>query len=199
MNKNILLTVIIAITCLLAGFLYTHIRSNSLIASESASLGMANAGHSAEKWHNTKIETASILTQTARPSPASQKNYASLLSKISRTRQEIPQITLDQAQELHASGDAIFIDTRGIAAYEQGRIKGSVSMPANDMPELLPKLRPFFREKLLITYCDGGGCKLSETTAHNLLDNGFERLAIFFGGWESWSKAGLPVESGKPH
>ncbi len=202
MNRNVLIYQIIAVVCLAAGILYTLLHSeslnNSIAAYDSPSSEILIIDPSSGKEHSMRIEPASAKAVVSGPTPAVRLPAASLLSKVSRTREEIPRITIDQAKAIHDSGRAVFIDTRGRPAYEQGRIKGSVSMPMNDMPELLPKLRPLFKGKLLVTYCDGSGCKISDSTAFNLLDNGFERLAIFYGGWESWKEAGLPVETGRP-
>ena len=45
----------------------------------------------------------------------------------------------------------------------------------------------------IVTYCSGEDCHSSVDLAARLIEFGFENVKIFFGGWEEWNIAGLPV------
>lgn len=103
-------------------------------------------------------------------------------------------ITLDEARQIHQSGEAIFVDARHGFDYQLGHIKGAVNIPlkdAQDSPEILTILP---RDITLITYCDGEECNSSITLAAKLDSLGYKSVKVFFGGWKEWQTGGLPVE-----
>ena len=111
--------------------------------------------------------------------------------------QEFPTITfisLAEAEELFASQQAVFIDSRPERDYEQGHIVGALNIPFDDprREEILSQLN-FPPEQTLVVYCDGSECRSSVELAKILHTNGFQSIKVFFGGWLEWIKAGLPV------
>lgn len=104
-------------------------------------------------------------------------------------------ISLFEAQELFASGEALFIDSRPQNAYKEGHIMGAVSLPYEEAAGNLP-LNPdsFPADKTLVVYCDGNECRSSENLALLFHDAGFPKIKVFFGGWEEWAGADLPIE-----
>ncbi len=107
----------------------------------------------------------------------------------------VPQVvTLDEARQIHESGEALFVDARHGFDYQLGHIKGAVNIPlkdAQDSPEILAILP---RDLTLITYCDGEECNSSITLAAKLDSLGYKNVKVFFGGWKEWQARGLPVE-----
>lgn len=120
------------------------------------------------------------------------KEILPLFDNIKHER-AIPQLSLEQAAILYASGKAIFIDVRGANEYEEAHIKGSLSMPLNKVKEVIDKNKGKFKNKILITYCHGVGCRLSHKGAYNLYKKDYKRIGVFFGGWNHWTGAGYPV------
>lgn len=102
-------------------------------------------------------------------------------------------ITLAEAEELFARGEAIFIDSRPEEDYTKGHILGALTIPfeeqkKNDLiaQHSLPK------DQTLVVYCDGDECQSSVELAKILHQRHFTSIKVFFGGWAEWIKAGLP-------
>ena len=103
-------------------------------------------------------------------------------------------ITLAAAQELFASNNLLFIDARHEFDYQAGHIRGAVNIPLKMFDAQLARLNTIARDKLLIVYCDGAECNSSIELAVKLTESGFTNVKVFFGGWQEWSSAGLPIE-----
>lgn len=90
---------------------------------------------------------------------------------------------------------AVFIDARSEHEFTAGHIAGAYHLYYADFEtkgtELLAKL-PF--DKTIVTYCSGEDCNASDILARHLIDFGFERVRVFFGGWPAWTGAGYPTE-----
>lgn len=59
-------------------------------------------------------------------------------------------INVQEAQSLIAKGQAVVIDVRNQAAYDQGHIRGAKLIPLNEVAE---RVRELPRDKTIITYC----------------------------------------------
>jgi rhodanese-related sulfurtransferase len=104
-------------------------------------------------------------------------------------------ISLDEAKALFLSGEAMFVDARPSAEFEQGHIAGAVCLPWQEFevffdsvfPDLLP-------DATIVAYCDGETCDLSEHLAEELYNMGYENVRVLVNGWSVWRDAGLPTE-----
>ncbi|WP_346621112.1 rhodanese-like domain-containing protein [Blastococcus montanus] len=86
----------------------------------------------------------------------------------------------------------VLVDTRGAAAWAQGRIPGAVHLPTRDIPDRAGRvLDPAVP---VVTYCWGPGCNGSTRAALQLATMGY-RVQEMIGGFEYWAREGLPVES----
>ena len=104
------------------------------------------------------------------------------------------------------SKDALFIDARAKVEYDQGHIPGAIPMPLGEFDTYFKKYESKIRKaKLLITYCHGVGCKLSDKVAQKLYNDpkdatapgkGLKNTGAFFGGWPQWQQHNNPVETG---
>ena len=100
--------------------------------------------------------------------------------------------------DVHAAFEAgerfTLVDSRGHAAWHQGRIPGAVHLPTADIParagEALPDGVP------VVVYCWGPGCNGSTKAALALARMGYA-VKEMIGGFEYWSREGLPVEDGQ--
>jgi rhodanese-related sulfurtransferase len=108
-------------------------------------------------------------------------------------KEHIPHIDTPEAKFLYESGKAVFVDARGASEYDDGHVKGSVSIPVSASNEDIAKLKDKLEGKVLVTYCHGAGCHLSDKTAFKLYDLGYRKIAIFFGGWPKWTENKLPI------
>jgi rhodanese-related sulfurtransferase len=104
-------------------------------------------------------------------------------------------ISLEDARRLYADGAAVFLDARPASQYAQGRIRGALGLPWQEVDryfvDVAEKLDP---AKTVITYCDGAACELSRELALFLREMGFADTRVLVNGWSVWREAGLPVE-----
>ena len=86
----------------------------------------------------------------------------------------------------------VLIDTRGEAAWAQGRIPGAVHLPSRQIAarasEILDRGTP------VVTYCWGPGCNGSTVAALALARLGF-RVREMIGGFEYWAREGFGVQT----
>ncbi len=96
-------------------------------------------------------------------------------------------------------GAYVFVDARADEPYRAGHIPGAVQCDYYRSEYYLPSVvsRVLGAEKVVV-YCNGGECEDSLYVCHELLNNAVPResILLFKGGWEAWSKAGLPHETG---
>lgn len=62
----------------------------------------------------------------------------------------VRRITIADAKQAADGGEAVIIDVRPKTQYDQGHIKGSLSIPKNELPSRLGELP---KDKLIIFYC----------------------------------------------
>jgi rhodanese-related sulfurtransferase len=127
-------------------------------------------------------ETAIVSSSEAFP-PASQPyavNYVTVLGLFGKQKRD----------SIH------FVDARDPALYAAGHIPGSANIPFEMLGEYLPKLNDIPKNQLVVFYCDGGDCRLSHDLAEYALSQGWNRLCVFEGGWEEWSKESDFVTTG---
>lgn len=103
-------------------------------------------------------------------------------------------ITLGEAEELFAAGEALFIDSRTMEDFKEEHIFGAVNIPFEEKREEDElDLESYPLEGIYVIYCDGSECRSSVELAKLLDKRGFRDIRVFFGGWEEWVRAGLPV------
>ncbi|MEK6794277.1 MAG: rhodanese-like domain-containing protein [Spirochaetota bacterium] len=155
------------------------------------------AAQGSDKEKNSK--QAADVEEVADRSPVPVKTYAipekhKYLFMEVETKEDVPKIHLKEAKLLFESGEALFIDARSQEEYNQSHIAGSLYIGADDSPKKIKAQAELLKGKVLVTYCHGVGCHLSDKTAFNLFDAGYRKIAIFFGGWPEWTQASLPIE-----
>ncbi|MCX8093923.1 MAG: rhodanese-like domain-containing protein [Candidatus Goldbacteria bacterium] len=101
---------------------------------------------------------------------------------------------MEEAKLLYDSGKAIFIDARNKAEYQEAHIKGAINIQVDTTPEQIKNLENILKDKILVTYCNGIGCYLSDKVAYKLFDMGYRNIVIFFSGWNKWNEHNLPIE-----
>ena len=109
-----------------------------------------------------------------------------------------PAISLDYAMMKFQSRNTVFLDARYPEDFKAGHIRGAINLPYEESEEHAPQVLPGLpKEHEIITYCDGTECETSLLLARELRELGYQDIKVFFGGWQEWLKAGLPVETGE--
>ena len=110
----------------------------------------------------------------------------------------ISTVTPEKAEQLHADGEAVFVDARSQWEYQEGHIPGAILVPSHEAAQYLAE----FRKKVpdtssaIITYCDGEYCPLSKDLASVLRNNGYTNVHVLVNGWGVWQSRGYAVERG---
>lgn len=104
-------------------------------------------------------------------------------------------LSVEDAYSLYLRGDATFIDAREPYEYEEGHITGAINFPFEQWDAYWDSVRPMLDTgQAIVAYCGGLDCELSLFMARELKLLGYDKSYIFFGGWQKWNDAGLPVE-----
>jgi rhodanese-related sulfurtransferase len=87
--------------------------------------------------------------------------------------------------------DAVVLDVRSIAEFQQGHIVNAINVPLNGLGNNLKQLEKH-RGKPIVAVCrsgsrSGAACKM-------LRKNGFEDVKNLRGGMMAWESANLPVK-----
>lgn len=101
-------------------------------------------------------------------------------------------IDLEQAKWLYEKG-AVFIDARDSLDYERGHITNAINLPYYQFELFEYQLYFIDKNQIIVTYCDGSDCNLSIMLGDKLFNAGYKKVFVFYGGWEQWQNAGLPV------
>jgi uncharacterized membrane protein YphA (DoxX/SURF4 family)/rhodanese-related sulfurtransferase len=114
----------------------------------------------------------------------------------------VPEITLSQAKELYKKKDAIFVDARKSAFFDQKHIKGAQNLPVI----LFDLMYPMFqftlqqtegaKDKTLIVYGGVFSRRMDLDLAHLLMNKGLKRVAVLT-DYRGWEKA-FPLVEQKP-
>lgn len=99
-----------------------------------------------------------------------------------------------------AAGANIFVDARSAEVYAEGHIPGAIQADHYRLEDCLGALLDYaMSAEKIIVYCNGGQCEDSVFLCCDLADFEIpcERLYLYRGGWEEWSKKGMPIAKGR--
>jgi rhodanese-related sulfurtransferase len=105
-----------------------------------------------------------------------------------------PHITLQEAQRLMKKRGTVLVDGRGQSEWDQSHLPGALPLPLGDFEKNYPIYEKKLKHaKIIISYCHGKGCHLSDSLAQDLVNKGYKNVAVFWGGFPEWSGAKLPL------
>jgi rhodanese-related sulfurtransferase len=140
---------------------------------------------------------AGLLVNAMRPSALPVVADWSPEARLKTDRGKSMVITLEEARKLCASQQAVFVDARSPEAYREGHILCARNLPLNDADRYMDSFTADVPlEEMIIAYCDGVNCSLSEDLAKELNFRGYDNVKVLVNGWTRWVEAGLPVEGG---
>jgi rhodanese-related sulfurtransferase len=101
----------------------------------------------------------------------------------------------DVAAAQAAGERMVLVDSRGHAAWHQGRAAGAIHLPTAEIADRAVAEIPL--DTPVVVYCWGPGCNGSTKAALQFSRLGYE-VREMIGGFEYWAREGLPVvdESG---
>lgn len=99
------------------------------------------------------------------------------------------------AKQYYDKGQTLFVDARSELDYNQGHIKGAISLPVGEFDHQIDSfLDQYPPEQLMIAYCWGRTCEDSHFVAQMLMDFGYENVSVMIDGFPAWKKKGYPIE-----
>lgn len=105
-----------------------------------------------------------------------------------------PFITLDDAVAKYQTPGIVIIDARSPEDFAVGHVVRSINIPYDYLDDnWLRVIDSLDHQKEYVIYCSGGECEASLFLGRLMRDKGFERLWVFYGGWQEWLDNHLPV------
>jgi rhodanese-related sulfurtransferase len=79
--------------------------------------------------------------------------------------------------------------------FRDWHLPGARHLPHDDVARLAPSVLPD-KSAEIVVYCASRSCQNSHIAAAKLVQMGYENVAVYAGGKQEWSEAGLAVERG---
>ena len=89
--------------------------------------------------------------------------------------------------------DLVLIDARKSGDHTKGYIEGSVALPNTDTTAESLAKHIKTKSTPVVFYCNGVKCGRSVESSKIAIAAGYSKIYWFRGGWEEWTKKGLPV------
>jgi rhodanese-related sulfurtransferase len=86
----------------------------------------------------------------------------------------------------------VVVDSRGTEAWEQGHVPGALHLPTGEIAARAEREIP--AGTTVVTYCWGPGCNGATRAALEFARLGYP-VKEMIGGFEYWSREGLPVQT----
>ncbi len=112
------------------------------------------------------------------------------MSFLAQVRAEIDETDALTARE-RLESDAVFVDVRERAEWDEGHIPGALHIPRGSLESRAEGLLPD-RAQPLVVYCASGSRSVFATKT--LEELGYARVVSLTGGFTDWKRNGLPVE-----
>ncbi len=81
--------------------------------------------------------------------------------------------------------------------YRDWHLPGARHLPHDEVDRIASRVLPD-RTAEVVVYCASRTCQNSHIAAQRLALLGYQNVAVYPGGKQDWSEAGLPVERGEP-
>jgi rhodanese-related sulfurtransferase len=100
-------------------------------------------------------------------------------------------ISRDNLASKLGSDGLVVVNVLAPSAYEKIHIRGSVSIPRNELEQ--GRWRELPKSKEVVVHCSSYECEASRAAARFLEEKGFD-VSAYEGGMKEWAEAGLPTE-----
>lgn len=111
-----------------------------------------------------------------------------------------PHITLGETQRLMKKRSTVLVDGRSKSEWDQSHLPGALPLPLGEFDKYYQQNETKLNKaKIIVAYCHGEGCHLSDSLCQNLVNKGYSNVAVFWGGYPAWTAAHLPMEDKNGH
>jgi len=136
-----------------------------------------------------------LAKETPPQAPASTQAQSPASPPSDNNKDEAAKVTKDDLLKWTNDGQKLaVIDVLPASDYAKSHIKGSISIPVDDLNKRAAELDKNART---VTYCASYQCPASTGAAEILMSLGFTNVYDYKGGMREWTEAGLPLESEK--
>ena len=100
-------------------------------------------------------------------------------------------------QKLAGANPPVLAEALPEKYFRDWHLPGARHLPHDQVRALAPAALPD-RNAAIVVYCASKACQNSHVAARLLQQMGYSDVAVYAGGKEDWSAAGLPVARGAP-
>lgn len=105
-------------------------------------------------------------------------------------------ISLDAAMRHFKEGTAVFADARSAPAFNAGHIPGALNLAPQAFDDWSSQVvAEISVDEMVIVYCDGPQCSLSDELAEKFEWLGYENVTVLKDGWGQWVANNMPVDT----
>jgi rhodanese-related sulfurtransferase len=94
-----------------------------------------------------------------------------------------------------ANPELVLVEALPERYYADWHLPGARHLPHTEVETLAPAVLPG-KSAEIVTYCASASCQNSHVAARLLIRLGYTNVAVYAGGKQDWSDAGLRVERG---
>jgi rhodanese-related sulfurtransferase len=87
----------------------------------------------------------------------------------------------------------VFVEALPEKYFRDWHLPGARHLPHDEVARLAAAVLPD-KSAEIVVYCASRSCQNSHVAASRLVQLGYENVAVYAGGKQEWSEAGLPVE-----
>ncbi|MCX7013936.1 MAG: rhodanese-like domain-containing protein [Candidatus Sumerlaeota bacterium] len=130
-----------------------------------------------------------MLCNLLRPEGLLACSESAALIQSSHLGDFVRRIRVHEALSLLRGNQALFVDARQRAKFNEGHVHGAINIPVDAEPAAAEAaLRGKPKESLIVVYCSSDSCPYAGRVAGQLHALGYENLLILKGGWGEWER-----------
>jgi len=100
------------------------------------------------------------------------------------------------ARKLAGAVRPVLVEALPEKYFRDWHLPGARHLPHDEVARLAPTVLPDKTAEIVV-YCASRSCQSSHVAAARLVQMGYDNVAVYPGGKQDWSEAGLPVERGE--
>ncbi len=138
-----------------------------------------------EQAPKSDIDTLKILTEQTEITASEEE------SQNKSNNDELKTLKYEQVLANLNNTDFFFVDARHKEEWEKAHIGNAINITPpydDDLETYFKKLYLLPHNKIIVVYCTGGSCEASHRVASDLKAIGYERVFLYSGGWDDWTK-----------